>query len=868
MALNVNVVEITQPGATGNQTYSLPANFDPKAILFFTAGMAAMETNTAGWTLGLGMATYRGAAVQQRYWTGFHTDAALNMDVAQRAGDEACIGLLIDGGAGGLDMEADLVSMQTGATSQFVLNWVGLHTTASVRVWALVLGGSDITDALVHGFPFSTSVATQNVDVSAQTGGSGWVGQPDLIFSLLSGQGDGGTLNTTQQWLVHSFGVGWDDTNVRGVAYSQDEANTSSFVLARQETTTKFLFDGLRSDGVNGEDYRGTLSAKASWPANGYQLSYGVQSLFADHLFCLALQGTFTKTLHTALSPTAGGLPVVNNYDHGSVPTGALAWGWNMVTSTGIRETDANLVSVGFGAYDGSNEMWMAVADDDLSAAAALKRRQSNTRSWQNYRQDGVVANDADGAFSGNNYQESYTALDTIAREHFILTLGSGGEAVTYPSAVPDFQREAFPFLIGDSRMEGVSRAGARWRVGGRPGPAPIGGFERFIFPRLHPSYEVVTDINVPVSAATALGVTPNPLVQVEVPSTSTVALGTSPLPVIDIVKPAGAAIAFGITPAPTVVAGPVTTAPAAALALGVAPSPLVLVTVPTSAALAAGFAPAATPSVAQAVTASLAAGSTLAPAVFVVVPIGPALGIGVTPAPTVISGSGATVIASAAVALGTTPQPVVLITVPTTAGLALGVTPAPVIQVVKPVTAAVALGTTVAPVAAVARVVTASLALGSTAAAAVNVVVPLSAALALGVTPAPTVVIAGNVTVIVGPAVAFGSAPAPTPVITRPAAAALAAGSTLNPAIRMVVFPAAARAIGATPAPVVIAGVLIIPGTATVTDVGQYSAAIADLFTQTVVATEMSQQSSTVSDEDGQEATVTDGGLYSVSIS
>jgi hypothetical protein len=428
VALNFDIVEITQPGSTGQQTYTLATNFNLKAIEFRTVGLATMDTNATNWSMGLGMATYRGSSVQQRYWTGFQLDAALAMDVAQRAGDEACIGLLIDAGTGGLDMEVDLVSFSSSAGSdtfnQFTLDWVGLHTTASVRVFAICYGGNDITDALVIGLAMSTSVATQNIDVSAQTGGSGWTGQPDLIVSLMPGQGAAGFLiNTTQQFFVHSYGVGWDDVNVRGSAYSQDEAALDSFVLARQETTTKFLFDALKSDGTSGEDYRASLSARSAWPTNGFQLSYGVQATVGDHQFFLCLKGPFTKKLHTATAPTVA--PLTLAFDHGSKPEGALAWGWNLTALTGIRSTDANLTSNAFGGYDGSTEFWMGCSDDDAAAAADVNRRQLNTKSWVCFRQDAVVASQADGSFASQAYQETYLAADASAREHYVLTLGS-----------------------------------------------------------------------------------------------------------------------------------------------------------------------------------------------------------------------------------------------------------------------------------------------------------------------------------------------------------------------------------------------------------------------------------------------------------
>jgi ferritin-like metal-binding protein YciE len=103
--------------------------------------------------------------------------------------------------------------------------------------------------------------------------------------------------------------------------------------------------------------------------------------------------------------------------------------------------------------------------------------------------------------FQGDSVAATYTESSGTAdfQDPWGATSAGGTTAIlwiedadtTSPSAIPDFQRKAFPFLIGDGRMQGVSRSAARWRVGGRSGPSPIGGWERFIFPRLHPDYGV-----------------------------------------------------------------------------------------------------------------------------------------------------------------------------------------------------------------------------------------------------------------------------------------------------------------------------------------------------------------------------------------
>ena len=83
MALNVQVGLLTQPGATGNVTTNLAANFDPKAIIMWgTPDTADVDAGADG-SFTMGMATYRGSAVQQAYHSYFSLDGAGTSVVAR-----------------------------------------------------------------------------------------------------------------------------------------------------------------------------------------------------------------------------------------------------------------------------------------------------------------------------------------------------------------------------------------------------------------------------------------------------------------------------------------------------------------------------------------------------------------------------------------------------------------------------------------------------------------------------------------------------------------------------------------------------------------------------------------------------------------
>jgi hypothetical protein len=163
----------------------------------------------------------------------------------------------------------------------------------------------------------------------------------------------------------------------------------------------------------------------------------------------------------------------------------------------------------------------------------------------------------------------------------------SGGEAgptTTYPSAIPDFQRTAFPFIIGDRHSIGVSRSGARTRIGEPPGPSPISGFERFLFPRLHATFEAAEVFETPTpGGALAGGI--QPVARVDVAVGGVVAGGLTPAPGASV--SAGGAIAAGTGPVTKV-----TVSTGGALVGGVAPSPAA--SVASGGVLAGGLGPTA----------------------------------------------------------------------------------------------------------------------------------------------------------------------------------------------------------------------------------------------------------------------------------
>lgn len=228
------------------------------------------------------------------------------------------------------------------------------------------------------------------------------------------------------------------------------------------------------------------------------------------------------------------------------------------------------------------------------------------------------TASITDATYSAAGYVGLRISSDAAGR----LDDFSAGTTSTYPTARTDFNRSAvFPFAASDfvGRQLGGSSVTQSPSVGS--GPAPYGGFERFLAPRLHQDFTAASSSSEtpPPGGATAGGF--GPVAQAATPQGGATGLGNTPLPSTAV--PQGGAVAAGqaVTATVTVTAG-------GALAGG--QSVATRATAPQGGGVAAGN----TPSPTTTVTAggALAAGPTPAPRT--TVPQGGAVGAGATPAP------------------------------------------------------------------------------------------------------------------------------------------------------------------------------------------------------------------------------------------
>jgi len=402
VALNATVVTCTQPGATGNQTYSLASNFDPKAIIVLAQPRAAAGIQSH-LVMSMGYGTYRGAVVQQMWTEQQSEDLGAAQDTFGRTSNDA-VAKLTNGMDNTQDMVVSLVSMQTGATSQFVLNWSNLHTTASVKLTVLVLGGSDITDAMAGLFTAQTTPATQDVTVV-----SGF-GQPDCLFAM-----HGGDLTTVTTLGGQSpYGTGFATKAAAGGRMVYQQGTDGA---ATQDVRTSIRNATLFYGGVSGTiQNNGALAAAAGWPTDGFRVTWTTQTAAMPFAYlALKLAAGATVTVGQDAVPASGTQTLTPS---SGVAKAAVFLGQRSTVANTDVTSGANngMTTYGVFASDGTQACVTVWDSDDQSTAAITNVAYGPSKAMQYYLPTtrGLTAETA-ASVSGGSVVLDWTDPDSSA---------------------------------------------------------------------------------------------------------------------------------------------------------------------------------------------------------------------------------------------------------------------------------------------------------------------------------------------------------------------------------------------------------------------------------------------------------------------
>ncbi len=426
MALNIVTGSVAMPGSTGNFDITLAANTDPVAIIIVASPNAANGAVTHA-SMSIGYGTYRGSAVQQTYRSIFSEDAAANSDTYRRGNTDA-VCVLMDA-TGAIDLEVDLVSMTTGSGSKVTLNAVNLHTTASVRLFYTVFGGSDVTDAEAH-----SSAPTAGTGAHDVTLGSGF-GHPSVVFFDTGLQpidaSSHGDLNVAFGWGVLAGAT-------LGASYSSIDASATM-------TTSQAIYSA-KMQGFNGttveQDW--VLAAESGWPTDGYEITKNTWTWTGDGFHGLALKfsGDVTVTTgQTTARTTTGDTDLAVG---SSTPKGLVLAHVRTATDATIDSTSTDAALFGIGMVDGSgNERWIGLADDDGSANSVTSSNQTDSKAIQLYLPSSEALDaEADGTVSGSNFRLSWTDAAPSAFLYnyiaFGVTTAATPDRIQQPIVVPN----------------------------------------------------------------------------------------------------------------------------------------------------------------------------------------------------------------------------------------------------------------------------------------------------------------------------------------------------------------------------------------------------------------------------------------------
>ncbi|GIV03978.1 MAG: hypothetical protein KatS3mg015_2808 [Fimbriimonadales bacterium] len=423
MALNVKHGIFTAPTTNGSDTViSLPANFDPKAIILWTAYQTAAGNTGADGIFSVGMGTYRGSVVQQRALSWFDDDGV----GTSVCGYDYVSDAILKGRSAQatIDFECDLLSM---SSSEVTLDWVDAPASA-IRVHYFVLGGGDITDALVDDILITADGNAQNETVA-----SGF-GQPDLLIFL---NGDRSAFAGGSGDAYLGIGAGYDAaTGAEAILKTTNAAGSMNMASGMKANRLGQRLAGVAIDGES------RLDARANWPADGFRITKPDAYTFQNRVSYLALRGTFKVAIGRSTTITTGSTVTLPGAT-GSTPRGLLLFHTNVPQQDTLNTTHADLGYFGVGAFDGTSEGHAGVGNDDGNTTSIAYRTHSETKALQMYSEGaaGVLESEADASFSGANAILTFTDLDTVQRAFGWLLIGAAAAPTSLPLPHPAQRR-------------------------------------------------------------------------------------------------------------------------------------------------------------------------------------------------------------------------------------------------------------------------------------------------------------------------------------------------------------------------------------------------------------------------------------------
>lgn len=407
MAFQTNVVKLTSPTSTGNQS-TTGVGFQPKAIIFFATRQTS-EGSAADAHIALGCATSatkRGGATSVSKYVLSGTS-----DTGRRSSDTLVIQLIDDSNA--LIVGADLVSMDSGG---FTLNFTTVAASA-YNIYALCLGGDSLTNASVVNWTSATATGNQSIT------GVGF--QPDAIVMMTAGNS---AFNSGAATFFSSIGAGTSAT-ARWASGHRDSDGQSTTVTERTQRVAKIWSLPNGSAGISSD---GDL---VSLDADGFTVNVQTGTT-ARVMTTLCLKGgsykvgTFNQATGTGNQSTTG---------IGFKPAGILLSSFNNVTSTsvltnmrwslGMATSASARASIWSGSVAGATNQSLTDQNNDSTKTLRMMTAAGAGNPTTQAIAD-LVSMDSDG------FTLNWSTADATAREITYLAFGPASTGSTHPTGI------------------------------------------------------------------------------------------------------------------------------------------------------------------------------------------------------------------------------------------------------------------------------------------------------------------------------------------------------------------------------------------------------------------------------------------------
>lgn len=417
MALSAAVGTVTIATTDSSKAVS-GLSFQPKAIILWTTNaQASSQKLQFSW----GFGTSDGGTVQQRRHSIFGLDAASTSDYWTGQGGSDII-KTVTASTPTVDMILTLASLDATGFTLTVTD----APAASVDVYYLALGGTDLSAARCGGFACGT---TTPQSVTINTG----FGQPSLMLFSACHTGDA---EAAASWAP-SFGIASSSTSRQTASlFGTDAAGTMSLGGENKAAAMVKLASATTVD------YDFDLDTVGNWPTDGFQITKTSAPAASRDVSYLALKGTFQSAIGTTAEPASDSTVTLSP---GFAPIASFFTGINIADTSGsvVSSGNANLGGILFGATDGTTQLSASTSDLDGATTARSGSVVDGTHAVHGFvpsigNANPAAAGAGSATFSGNTVPIAWTGTDAVLRlfPYFVLGSAAGGGTKTIAGTV------------------------------------------------------------------------------------------------------------------------------------------------------------------------------------------------------------------------------------------------------------------------------------------------------------------------------------------------------------------------------------------------------------------------------------------------